>query len=386
MVPILQMQTTWLAPGWHPGLSHKGLVLSDIVAAVLSQDLDVHDPITSDKAGLSFVRRAFLPRAIGLGTGFLCVAVVLWERQSPIWLWALLVAFSYGWPLLAYWLALRSRSPYVIERRQVLFDSLMGGFWIASIGFNVLPTVMMLSMLAMNNTAAGGVRFVLRGMVMQALGMVVSVLLLGFSFTPQISQQILYACLPMLVIHPLTIGLVLYRLAIQLGQHKRTLRELSRTDSHTGLFNRRYWSEQASLVFDDCRARGQAASLALIDVKSSNDRYGHIAGDEVLREVGRCIQRNLRLTDIAGRYGGDEFCVLLPDTESGEALTVLERLREEITSLAFSQADGLSVSLSIGIAGFHTGLEDAQAWLKRADEALYRAKELGRNRVVAAAG
>ncbi len=85
---------------------------------------------------------------------------------------------------------------------------------------------------------------------------------------------------------------MLFRLAVQLGQRKRTLRELSRTDSLTGLFNRRYFSEQASLVFDDCRAPGQAAGLALIDVdhfKPSKERYGHLAGAAVLREVGGCI-------------------------------------------------------------------------------------------------
>jgi len=343
---------------------------------------------TSEKPGLSFVRRAFLPRAIGLGAGFFCVAGALRElHQPPLWLWVLLVLYSYVWPLLAYAVALRARLPYVVERRQVLCDSLMGGFWIASIGFNVLPTVIMLSMLAMNNTAAGGGRFVLRGMAMQVLGMILSVLLLGFSFTPQVSQQILYASLPMLVIHPLTIGLVLYQLAIQLGRHKRSLRELSRTDSLTGLLNRGYWREQLRQEFDDCREHGHSASLALIDVdhfKSSNDRYGHLAGDDVLREVGQCIRRNLRLTDIAGRYGGDEFCVLLPDTEAGVAHEVLERLREEIAGLAFSHAQGLRVSLSIGIASFDADLEDAQAWLKHADDALYRAKGQGRNRVVLA--
>ncbi|MGE4406708.1 diguanylate cyclase [Pseudomonas sp.] len=339
------------------------------------------------KPGASFARRAFYPRAIGLAVGFFCVAAVFWSRETPLWVWGLLIAFCYLWPSVALYLSRRSRSTSLLEKRFVLFDSLMGGFWIATMQFNVLPSAVLLSMLAMNNTATGGARFVLQGLVMQLLGMLLSGLLLGFGFSPQTSQAQMYACLPMLIVHPLTIGMVLYRLAYQLGENKRALRSLSRTDSLTGLFNRGYWNELLQLEFSHCKGSGGVASLALIDLdnfKHVNDRYGHVLGDELLRQVGQCIRRNLRAEDMPGRYGGDEFCAVLPGARARDAWEVLERLRDEIAELDLPLAPALSASLSIGIAEFDPRMDEALGWLKAADQALYEAKRQGRNRIALA--
>ncbi|MCW3148463.1 diguanylate cyclase [Stutzerimonas stutzeri] len=340
------------------------------------------------KAGLSFARRAFYPRAIGLAVGFFCVAGVLREAPAtPLWVWGLLMAFCFVWPLVALLLSRRARSPIAAERRHVLFDSLMGGFWIATIAFNVLPTVMLLSMLAMNNTATGGARFVVKGVLLQFAGMLVSAALLGLQFNPHTTQTQLYACIPMLIVHPLTIGMVLYRLAIQLAQNKQALHALSRTDSLTGLFNRGYWGDLLQLAFDDCRAQGKSATLALVDLdhfKGINDRHGHLIGDEVLRQVGDCMRRHLRAEDMPGRYGGDEFCVVLPGVKTEMAWDVMERLRGEIARLDFPYAPALSASLSIGLAGFDPRMDSPLVWLEEADRALYEAKRLGRDRVVVA--
>ena len=348
---------------------------------------DMQGAPLSKKVGLALVRRSFLPRAIGLGVGFFCVAAVLREQGAALWLWAVLVAHCYLWPLLALRLAQRAEAPLRVERRQVLLDSLMGGFWIATIQFNVLPTVMMLSMLAMNNTAAGGARMVGLGLGAQVVGMGLAVLLFGFGWQPLTSQTVIYACIPMLVVHPLTIGLVLYQLAVQLGRSKRALRHLSRTDSLTQLFNRGYWKECLGQEFERCRQMAVPACLVLIDVdhfKHANDRHGHVAGDSVLREVGECISRNLRGADTAGRYGGDEFCVLLPRATPAQAYEVLERVRAAVSALRFVEAEDLQVSLSIGIAGYSQALADTTAWLNAADAALYQAKNQGRNCIVLA--
>lgn len=336
------------------------------------------------RPGPSFAVRAFFPRAIGLAVGFICVAAVLLDGKTSAWVWGLLVGFCFVWPLLALGLSRRARSATLSERRFVLFDSLMGGFWVATMGFNVLPSAVLVSMMAMNNTATGGARFVLLGLVAQAAGAALSVLVLGFEFSPQTSQLQMYACLPMLIVHPLTIGMVLYRLAYQLGENKRALRSLSRADSLTGLFNRGYWNELLQLEFSHCKKTGGVASLALIDLdnfKLVNDRHGHVVGDELLRQVGQCIRRNLRAADMPGRYGGDEFCVVLPGARGQDAWEVLERLRSEIAGLDFPLAPKLSASLSIGIAECEPSMHDVLAWVQAADLALYDAKRLGRNRI-----
>ncbi|MFI8479016.1 diguanylate cyclase [Pseudomonas sp. NPDC078700] len=341
--------------------------------------------VSNPKAGLSFAKRTSLPRAIGLGVGFFAVASVLWGREHSVAVWALLVGYCFVWPWLAYFLSCMAASPFVNERRHVLVDSFMGGFWIATIEFNLLPTVMMLSMLAMNNTATGGARFVALGLLFQLLGMAVSMSVFGFQLSPETSQQVVYGCIPMLVIHPMTIGMVLYQLAMQLGQHKKTLRTLSRTDSLTQLFNRGYWVECLQLVFEECRTGQQPACLALIDIdnfKNTNDKHGHIVGDDILLRVAERIRQLVRADDLAGRYGGDEFCVLLPNTGPDQAVDVMERLRQDISTQQFPAVPGLRISLSIGIAHFDERLGDATTWLSTADQALYAAKHQGRNRTV----
>lgn len=335
----------------------------------------------------AFAKRAFFPRAIGLAAGFFCVAGVFLERQTPFWLWLPLLLFCFVWPWLALLIALRVRQPVRVEKRNVLFDSLLGAFWIAAIGFNVLPSVVMLSMLVMNNIATGGLAFVLRGWMMQVLGGLVAVLLLGFEFSPQTSQMQIYFCLPMVVIHPLTIGLVLYHLALQLGRNRRALSRLSRTDALTGLYNRGHWNALLRQAFEHCRRSSEPASLALIDLdlfKAINDRHGHVVGDEVLTRVAGCLREHLRREDLPGRFGGDEFCVLLPGVDAEQAAAVLERIRSEVLSLRFASQQALGVSLSIGVAGFDSAMRDPVDWLREADRALYEAKRLGRDRLVLA--
>lgn len=340
-------------------------------------------PIATPKPGLSFAKRTSIPRAIGLAVGFFSVAGVLWGRQHSPLLWVLLLSYCFAWPWLAYFLSRLATSPFLSERRHVLFDSMMGGFWIATIQFNLLPTVMMLSMLAMNNTATGGARFVGLGLLFQLIGIALSVAFIGFNVSLETTQQVVYGCIPMLVIHPMTIGMVLYQLAMQLGQHKKILRNLSRTDSLTQLFNRGYWVECLQLTFDQCKTGRKQACLALIDVdnfKHTNDQHGHIIGDDILLMVAERLRQSIRAGDLAGRYGGDEFCVLLPNTEPSQALDVMERLRQDIAALQCPSAPNLRISLSIGVAGFDTQLRDATAWLTQADQALYNAKRQGRNR------
>ena len=334
--------------------------------------------------GLSFARRIYLPRIIGLGVGFFSVAAALYPLHMPTWLWALLVFNGFIWPHLAYQVSTRSTFPYHAERRNLLYDSLCGGFWTACFQFNPLTTVTILSMMTMNNVAAGGRRLFLLGALAQVAGVLLGWLLFGFKFSPTMTQIQVWACLPMLTLYPLALGMVSYQLAIKLAQHKRALIDLSRTDSLTGLLNHGAWKDLLHTHFMLCQQNHTRDILALIDIdhfKTINDNYGHIVGDAVLRELSQALKGLLAEGERVGRYGGDEFCLILPDQPLNKAEAQMERLRQALDQYRHPDVPELRVSLSIGLARFQPPYSDAVAWLDDADKALYTAKHTGRNTI-----
>jgi diguanylate cyclase len=342
---------------------------------------------TSVHKGLSFAKRMHVPRSVGLGIGFFAVAAALYPSHPPTWVWAVMIIHGYAWPHLAYLLAKVSRQPYAAERRNLIYDSVAGGFWAGAMGLNPLPTVTALSMMAMNNIAAGGPRLFMIGSAAQIAGALVAYFIFLPPLFPDITQLQVYACLPMLVIYPMAIGLVCYRVALQLSKSKKSLEKLSTTDSLTGLMNHGAWKDLLTVEFNNCRTLNRQNSVALIDIdhfKSINDTYGHIIGDNVLKQLSNALSASLRETDLAGRYGGDEFCVILPDTTLAQATDILERLRRTVHEHAHSALPDLKLSLSIGIAAYGPHLTDAGTWLHEADMALYEAKSTGRNRVTSA--
>lgn len=334
--------------------------------------------------GLSFVRRIYLPRIIGLGVGMLCVMAGISTLDMPPWVWGLLLFNGLIWPHLAFQLARRASTPYDAEYRSLLFDSLMGGFWTATMQFNPLPSVTILATMAMNNFAAGGQRLFFKGLLMQGLGAGLSIALFGFGLQLQATPLQVNACLPMLTLYPMALGWVCYTLAMKLSEHKRRLSALSRTDSLTGLLNHGSWKDLLKLKFQTCQQQHREAVIAIIDIdhfKTVNDTFGHVVGDYVLSQLSSELKRSLREDDLAGRYGGDEFCLILPDTNLEQARQAMERLREQVSSYRNPQLPELRISLSIGLANYHDDLADAQAWLNAADKALYTAKNSGRNKV-----
>ncbi|ALE89322.1 diguanylate cyclase [Pseudomonas versuta] len=334
--------------------------------------------------GLSFARRIYGPRTIGSGFGGLALMAALVPLDVPVWVWFLLLFNAFLWPHLAYQLSSRSRYPYRAERRNILIDSLGGGFWAATIQFNPLPTVTIVSMMMMHNVAAGGPRLLLRGLLAQATGALIAFLLLGAAFTPNTTTLQVYACIPVLILYPLAVGMVSYGLAIKLGEHKLALRTLSRTDSLTGLLNHGSWKDVLEINFKECKQTQSTATLALIDIdhfKHINDTYGHIVGDNVLRTLSNKLKENLRTEDLAGRYGGDEFCVILPNRTLAQAREIMERLGRVFSHYQHADEPELHVCLSIGLASCRPEYQDASMWLNEADKALYIAKNTGRNKV-----
>jgi two-component system, cell cycle response regulator len=164
--------------------------------------------------------------------------------------------------------------------------------------------------------------------------------------------------------------------------------EMAITDALTGLFNRRYMESHLAGLLEQATARGKPLAVLVIDIdyfKSINDSRGHDAGDDVLREFALRVKRSIRGIDLPCRYGGEEFVVAMPETDMVVAAMVAERLRRRIAAEPFAIHEGsnsIPVTISIGLAALRGADDSAAALLKRADQALYRAKRDGRNRVV----
>jgi two-component system cell cycle response regulator len=164
--------------------------------------------------------------------------------------------------------------------------------------------------------------------------------------------------------------------------------EMAITDALTGLFNRRYMESHLSTLVEQAASRGKPLTVMVVDIdyfKAINDSHGHDAGDDVLRDFALRIKRSIRGIDLACRYGGEEFVLVMPETDMAVAAMVAERLRRRIAAepFAIQQASrSVPVTISIGIAALRGKDDTAASVLKRADQALYRAKRDGRNRVV----
>ncbi|MBX9455599.1 MAG: PleD family two-component system response regulator [Rhizobium sp.] len=167
--------------------------------------------------------------------------------------------------------------------------------------------------------------------------------------------------------------------------------ELAVTDPLTGLNNRRYLDKHLKLLFDRAAARGRPLSVCITDIdrfKSVNDTYGHDAGDEVLKEFAARVRSTVRGADLACRFGGEEFVVIMPDTAPETAAAVAERLRYVVENQPFvlkQSGTELKITASLGIATTIHGATSGDDLMRQADRALYEAKHAGRNRVVAAA-
>ena len=171
------------------------------------------------------------------------------------------------------------------------------------------------------------------------------------------------------------------RIALQEVNHQLEL--ANRIDPLTQLFNRGHVEQCIKGEFNRFKRSGSPVSLVMIDIdffKKVNDKYGHPAGDAVLRTVGKIISTLQRNTDASGRYGGEEFVVILTDTNIDQAIYFVERLRKKMENTLTSYGeDDISVTISLGISQAAPEIADYKEWLDQADQSLYRAKENGRN-------
>jgi two-component system cell cycle response regulator len=179
------------------------------------------------------------------------------------------------------------------------------------------------------------------------------------------------------------------RYAERLRENVQQSIEMAITDALTGLYNRYYMESHLTALVEQSAARGKALTVLMLDIdyfKAINDSYGHDAGDDVLRQFATRVRKSIRGIDLACRYGGEEFVIVMPETDMAVATIVAERLRRRIAAEPFTIQQGtvpIETTISIGIATLDAADDNVAKILKRADQALYRAKRDGRNRVVA---
>lgn len=333
--------------------------------------------------------RVYRFRLQGMALGALCITAVLYENRAPAMLWALCAFTGLVWPHLAFLLATRSRSPYRAEIRNLLFDSAQAALWVPLMQFNLLPSVLLLTLVTVDKISTGVPRLWIHSLPVMALSLLLGSLATGFAFSPATSMRVILACLPMLLIHTITVSLASNRLVRKIREKNRLLDELSRTDALTGMHVRRHWQSLAARSLARYHADGVPATLGMLDVdhfKISNDRHGHSFGDEVLRAVAQAIRANLRDGDHAGRYGGDEFGIVFAATGIDQARARAEAILCAVRAIELKASPGTRITTaSIGMAeaGRHA---DLQEWIEDADAALYEAKRTGRDRVVVSHG
>ncbi|WP_319537018.1 diguanylate cyclase [uncultured Vibrio sp.] len=170
---------------------------------------------------------------------------------------------------------------------------------------------------------------------------------------------------------------------IYLKETNQHLSEISRKDGLTGLFNRAYWEQSLKEEFTQIKVSDGSCSLVIFDIdhfKLVNDTYGHPVGDEVIRRTSSLLRKTARSSDICGRFGGEEFTVLLPNTNQAQASYFAERLRKRVEQEAVKVEEFvINYTISIGVCEYKPHFASHTQWLKSADSALYRAKENGRN-------
>ncbi|GAA4867555.1 diguanylate cyclase [Luteimonas vadosa] len=329
------------------------------------------------------LERVLWIRVLGCALGVLPVAMVLYERAAGPMFWIITLLIGFGWPHVASWNVRHSLDVLDTEMRNKVFDSVLGGVCIAIMEFNVLPSVVVVTMLSIDKVGMAGWQFMGRTLLLLLVVSLVTAASLGLGIRPQSSMPVVLATLPLLFAYPVAISTVLYLLARKVVSQNQDLDRLNRTDVLTSLPNRRHWEEQIAKELARHQRTERPAVLMVVDVdnfKNVNDRHGHAVGDQVLRQVAAGLVRSIRPFDMAARIGGDEFAVFVTEADIKDAREVAERIRTHFLELRGSEAASEDCTLSIGLAEIDETFATSEDWMKHADAAMYRAKAAGGNR------
>lgn len=328
--------------------------------------------------------------------------------------WALLALQFLAYPHVLYWRARRARDAGRAELDNMVLDTLAFGVWAAVLEFPLWITFILVVGATVNLAVFRGPRGIALAVAAMFGGALLVVAANGWRVSPQTSGPATALSIACVWMYLMLVASGAYSRALKLHETRERLRageqalqkandalkrqldeihalqlklsEQANRDPLTGLYNRRYLDSTMAREIARCKREGRPLSLMLIDIdhfKRINDAYGHQAGDAVLKNLAVSLQA--RATDIACRYGGEEFLLLLPDMPGAVALERAELQRKAFaaTTLAFGEFQ-IRATLSIGIATYPAHGASSEELVRRADQALYRAKAEGRNRVLAA--
>lgn len=359
---------------------------------------------------LALMRMIHRIRTGGSVLGLLILGSHLMARNTSALVWLLAALQFLAYPHLAHLYVRRAANPFLAGLHIFLLDAMLLGLWSAALGYPLWITFTLLTCNLVSVMLYHGPR----GTLLAATGFLLPGL--GWLFATDTALDLQTGALTTtlsalgLAVFLLLVAHMNFRRTVKLRDTREALRhseqalqqqlaeihvlqarlsEQANRDPLTGLYNRRYLDSTLDRELARCQREGQALSLMLIDLdhfKRINDSYGHQAGDEVLRQLADMLAAQARMGDVACRYGGEEFLLLLPGMAHAAAMEKAERWRSEFShsTMAFGEFR-LQVTLSIGIATYPGDGTTAQGLIRSADQALYLAKTGGRNRVAACA-
>lgn len=345
---------------------------------------------------------------------FAGIAVDWYQKGASPLMWSLLALQFLVYPHLMFWRACRAKVAHAAEFDNLLIDSLLIGVWVAALQFSLWPGFALWLGSTLNITIVRGGKGLRDGTVMFLAGVLASVALFGFSFAPQTGWPTTLLLMFGISAYLIAIGYASNNRNVKLRETREQLRlgekalhasnaileqrlaeiqvlqerlkEQALRDPTTGLFNRRYLDTIVPHELASCAREKTPLCVMMIDLdhfKQVNDTFGHQGGDEVLKALAAMLLGSVRASDVACRYGGEEFLLLLPNMSAEHAVTRGEQWRADFEALTIDYGGtSIKATLSIGVALYPGEGTSVDELTRCADMALYKAKALGRNRVV----
>ncbi|MDD2845202.1 MAG: diguanylate cyclase [Rhodoferax sp.] len=354
-------------------------------------------------------------RAVSFAYAFLFCALHLWDGAYSFGYWAFSALQFLLYPHLAYWRAVSAPDTQKAELQNLLLDNVFLGGWSAALGFPLWITFTLFITSAINCAISLGRAGLIKSIAIFAGGSLLGMVIYGLPVPGTDNPLVTFLCVPGVSVYLMSIGHIAFKRTLSLRKVREKLKqseadlqrsndvlhhqlgeiqtlqaqlqEHANRDPLTGLYNRRYLQTTLERELARCHRDGLPLSLMIVDIdhfKSINDKFGHNAGDEVLRQLGFVLNEGARQEDVPCRYGGEEFVVLFPNMSTEIALKRGEQLRAAFEQTVVASAHGnVNTTISMGVATFPMHGASMDELTHCADLALYAVKRNGRNGVLA---